>query len=154
MLVHEWQLGPKMNESLQQKRPADFRLWRAFLSQAVEEQAAFVLEVTSPEIPQPSWHQRFGIKAARPYQWQEGDEQCLAWCGQALQSGWAQSRLQQQLAPAPWVLCDDAKKLAPRVADNLDLHSRRRWQQQSGEPVEADATVLYEVLQQLRTQAA
>ena len=154
MLIHEWQIGPKMNEALHKQQPADFRLWRAMLSAAVEEQAAFVLKQAKNETAVRSLRQILGVQAARPFNWQAGDQTSSHLCSKAMQQSFTQIRLQQQLTPLPWVLKDDASKLEPRVADNLDLHSRRRLYQVEMEPVAADATALYEVLQQLDNQAA
>lgn len=154
MLIHEWQLGPKMNQALQLKQPADFRLWRAMLSAAVEEQAVFVLQ--QPKLPTADYslRQSFGLRESRPFGWQDGDLVNCKLCSEALQQDHAQIRLQQQLSPLPWVLKDDAGKLDARVADNLDLHSRRRWSQEKMATVQVDATALYEVLQQLEPQVA
>ena len=154
MLIHEWQLGPKMNQALHKQQPAEFRLWRAMLSAAVEEQAAFVLKQAKNDTAVRSLRQILGVPAARPFNWQAGDQTRSQLCSNAMQQSFTQTRLQQQLTPLPWVLKDDAKKLDPRVADNLDLHSQRRLYQEGVEPVEADATALYEVLQQLESQAA
>ncbi|MCC5824760.1 VC2046/SO_2500 family protein [Alkalimonas sp.] len=154
MLIHEWQLGPKMNQALQKQQPADFRLWRAMLSTAVEEQAAFVLRQQQLVTPEHSLRQSLGLREQRPFSWQDGDLECCQLCSDALHQGFTQSRLQQQLSPLPWVLKNDPKKLDVRVADNLDLHSRRRLYQEGIEPIETDATALYEVLQQLDIHAA
>lgn len=150
MLIHEWQLGPKLSSALQQQQPADFRLWRAMLSTAVEEQAAFVLQQQHKVEPKTPIRQLFGLPALRPLDYQAEDESNFKQLNTALQSdGLVQARLLQQLRQYPWVMKDQAKKLDARVEDNLDAHARRRYQQESMEAVEADATQLYEVLQQL-----
>lgn len=150
MLIHEWQLGPKLSTALQQQQPADFRLWRAMLSTAVEEQANFVLQQQPKVEDKPPIRQWFGLPATRPLDYQADDERLFKQLNEALQSdGLVQARLQQQLHQYPSVFKDHAKKLDARVEDNLDSHARRRYQQQSMEPVQSDATQLYDVLQQL-----
>ncbi|MEN3158391.1 VC2046/SO_2500 family protein [Alkalimonas sp. NCh-2] len=154
MLIHEWQIGPEMNLALQRQQPADFRLWRSLLSAAVEEQAAFVLQQPEKSSEKPSLRQSFGLGKPRVFALQPGDIARVAACNHALQQSFIACRLQQALSPLPIVLQDDAKKLDARVADNLDLHSRRRRRQQKEEPVEVDATALYELLQHIKPQAA
>lgn len=150
MLIHEWQLGTKLSSALQQQQPADFRIWRAMLSTAVEEQAAFVLQQQHDVEQKTPLRQLFGLAESRPLDYQSDDEMHFKQLSEALQSdGFAQARLLQQLHQYPWVLHDKAKKLDARVEDNLDAHARRRYLQQSMEAVDADATQLYDVLQQL-----
>lgn len=150
MLIHEWQLGPKLSSALQQQQPADFRLWRAMLSTAVEEQAAFVLQQQPKVEPTSPIRQLFGLPAIRPLDYQADDAIHFKQLNEALQSdGLVQARLLQQLHQYPSVFKDHAKKLDARVEDNLDPHAKRRYQQESMEPVESDATQLYDVLQQL-----
>lgn len=150
MLIHEWQLGVKLNSALQHQQPADFRLWRSMLSTAVEEQAAFVVHQEEPIKSQGSLRRLFGLAELRPLDYQPADESRFKQLNEAMQSdGFSQARLLQQLYWYPWVLHDEAIKLDARVEENLDAHARRRHQQQPLETIKADPTQLYDVLQQL-----
>lgn len=149
-IINEWQLDCRLNQALNQQHRADFALWLAFLSPAIEEMAEFQTPESSLPAVNKDLYVKFSVKPARSFGWDDADLNTLSRHNSALNgSGVSQLKLQLYLAAAPLVLLDDKTKLAPDVVQNLDAHSLRR---RSGNTVardEADPTALYDVLQQL-----
>lgn len=147
-LVNEWQLQGQLNQALLQHQRADFSLWLAMLSPAVDEMAAFCLPAGEAETAKSDLYQQFGVEKKRDFAMQADDISCLTAQHMALmQSGLAQCRLQQLLVPPPAVIRQDAKKLSAEVLDNLDLHTRRHLAKQQPDLVTPDPTALYDILQ-------
>lgn len=149
-LVNEWQLQGQLNQALLQHQRADFALWLAMLSPAVDEMAAFCLPTGEAEPGTPSLYQQLGVQPQRDYAMQQQDIGCLTAQHQALiQSGLTQCRLQQLLTPPPAVVRHDAKKLSAEVLDSLDFHTRRHLAKQKADVITPDPTALYDILQEM-----
>lgn len=149
-LVNEWQLQGQLNQALLQHQRADFALWLAMLSPAVDEMAAFCLPTGEAEPGRPSLYQQLGVQPQRDYAMQQQDIGCLTAQHQALiQSGLTQCRLQQLLTPPPAVVRHDAKKLSAEVLDSLDFHTRRHLAKQKTDVITPDPTALYDILQEM-----
>ncbi len=149
-IINEWQLDCRLNQALNQQHRADFALWLAFLSPAINEMAEFQTPESRLPAVNKDLYTKFSVKPARNFGWDDSDLDTLNQHSKALNSsGLSQLKLQLYLAVAPLVLLDDKTKLATDVVQNLDAHSLRR---RSGNTVvrdDADPTALYDVLQQL-----
>lgn len=155
MLINEWQLGNELNQSVQQHLHADFRLWLAFLSPAIEEQAGFCLADPQATPQTTDLHQQLQLVPQRDYGLQTADLPLLQQHTELiLQGGFAAMRLGMLLQPPPAVIRHDAKKLTVDLADNLSLHCQRHLAKQLAPVQSTDATLLYDVLEQLHTPAA
>ncbi|MCT6699642.1 VC2046/SO_2500 family protein [Rheinheimera sp. 4Y26] len=149
-LVNEWQLQGQLNQALLQHQRADFALWLAMLSPAVDEMAAFCLPTGEPEPGKQSLYHQLGVQQQRDFAMQQQDIGCLTAQHQALiQSGLVQCRLQQLLTPPPAVVRHDAKKLSAEVLDSLDFHTRRHLAKQKADLITPDPTALYDILQEM-----
>lgn len=147
-LVNEWQLQGQLNQALLHHQRADFALWLAMLSPAVDEMAAFCLPTGEPEPGNQSLYQQLGVPHQRDFAMQQQDIGCLTAQHHALMhSGLAQCRLQQLLAPPPVVVRHDGKKLSAEVLDSLGFHTRRHLAEQKAAVVTPDPTALYDILQ-------
>lgn len=125
MLINEWQLGNRLNQSLDKGQAADFRLWLAMLSPAIEEQAEFCREVP-PKPADIDYRALYQLPAQRSAGLQDGDVAALTYSQTLLiQQGLTDWRLQSLLCPPPQVVRHDAKKLSADIWDNLSLHCRR-----------------------------
>jgi hypothetical protein len=154
VLINEWQLQGQLNQALQHQHRADFALWLALLSPAAEELAPFYPPQNPAVLTAADLYQQLAVPKARDFAMQTGDVAVLDRQQQGfVQSGLAQWRLLNLLAPAPTVVKHDARKLSAEVLDNLSPHSLRRLQGQQLEPRIADATGLYEVLADMQLSA-
>jgi hypothetical protein len=154
VLINEWQLQGQLNQALQHQHRADFALWLALLSPAAEELAPFYPPQNPAVLTAADLYQQLAVPKARDFAMQTGDVAVLDRQQQGfVQSGLAQWRLLNLLAPAPTVVKHDARKLSAEVLDNLSPHSLRHLQGQQLEPKIADATGLYEVLEDMQLSA-
>jgi hypothetical protein len=155
MLINEWQLGNELNRSVQQQQHADFRLWLAFLSPAIEEQAGFCLADQQATPQSMDLRQQLQLVPQRDYGLQSDDLSLLQQHTQLMaQGGFAAMRLGLLLQPPPAVVRHDAKKLSADLSDNLSLHCKRHLANQAAPMQTTDATLLFDVLEQLHTSAA
>lgn len=151
-LINEWQLGNKLNQALQQQQRADFSLWLALLSPAVEEMAAFETPASESKKSAMDYYQALGINKSRGYSWQQQDGALLHKQSLAAHCSLVQLKLQSYLNPEPWVLQEDSRKLdSPLIAD-LDPHCRRRLAGTTIEQQSRDETALFEILEELAEQ--
>ena len=149
-LVNEWQLQGQLNQALAAQHRADFSLWLAMLSPAVEEFAQFYPLPLPDSADKPDIYQKLGVVKAREFAIQPDDLAVFNCQHQALvQDGFTQWRLQALLQPAATVVRHDAKKLAAEVEDNLSLHTKRRLAGQGVAPTAANPVLLYDMLQTL-----
>lgn len=155
MLINEWQLGNELNQSVQQQLRADFRLWLAFLSPAIEEQAGFCLADQQATPQSVDLRQQLQLVPQRDYGLQPDDLPTLQQHTKLMtQGGFAAMRLGLLLQPPPTVVRHDAKKLSADLSDNLSLHCQRHLAKQAAPLQATDATLLYDVLEQLHEPAA
>lgn len=152
-IINEWQLDTKLNQALQQQHRADFALWLAVLSPAVNEMAAFYTPVPRVSEVEHNLYQQLALRKTRGFALEAADIELMQKHSVALQQSLAQLKLQGELTPAPWVWQDNTKKLDNQVFGSLDSHCRRRLQGALPERSEVDETGLYEMLQQLNTPA-
>lgn len=149
MIINEWQLGNQLNQALDSARPADFRLFLAMLSPAIEEQAEFCW-AAEPIGKTVDLRRQYQLAPERDLAMHGTDLADLADSHQAFIShGLTEWRLRNLLRPAPQVIRHDAKKLPADVEDNVSLHCKRKLRQQQRPELKPDATLLYDVLQQL-----
>lgn len=151
-IINEWQLDSRLNVALQNKHQADFSLFLALLSTAVEENAEFFTPDSPVQLePSSKLQQQLNIRSQRSFAWQDDDENLIAEYAQAVQqSGLTQVKLFGYLKPEPIVYKDDKNKLPIELWQSLDVHSKRRLT--ASQPLQkptADATALYEVLEKL-----
>lgn len=150
MIINEWQLNGRLNLALQHAYWADFALHLALLSPDVREQAAFCLDEQQPHGTTPSLAEQLGVREQRDFACQPNDLALLQRQQAALlHGGLASLTLQSLLQPVPSVIRHDAKKIGADVAENLDLHTIRHVQAEQTPVVVADATLLFDVLEQL-----
>ena len=150
MIINEWQLDIKLNVAVQNAQRADFALYLALLSPAVEESAQFYTADPIANKIERSLYQQLGVKPARRFAQAAEDNEKMHRHSEALQlSGFAQLKLVTYLNPPPLAQFDDKERVSADVWQNLSLHSRRRLQQITSEKPEANPAALYEVLQQL-----
>ncbi|WP_337840285.1 VC2046/SO_2500 family protein [Rheinheimera sp.] len=154
MIINEWQTGQSLNKAVLHQRLSDFALVLAMHSPDVRDFGQFYIPESGDAPVQADLYQQFGLQQSRDYGWLDGDEQRLDLTADALhQGGQVSCQLQQLLQPLPWVLQHDAKKLADEVKHNLPFHCLHHLQQHAGRAKpEADATGLYDILQQLHAQ--
>lgn len=148
-IINEWQLGDRLGKALQHQQRADFALWLAFLSPAVEEMAEFQTPVNQAAQPKHDLYQQLAVSKRRSFAYQTTDDQTLLQQSQAAQQGLAQLKLYSYLQEQPWVWQEDKRKLEPQVFADLDLHCRRRLAGDNMAPSVSDETALYEILEQL-----
>jgi len=152
MLINEWQLGTELNQALQQHCRADFQLWLSVLSPATEEQAGFCLPDGNATPQQIDLRQQLQLHVVRDPAMLSTDIALMCQQGQVFQQGgFAALRLSMLLQPQPQVVRHDAKKLSAEILDNLSLHSQRHLQHRDAPIQTLDATLLYDVLEQLHT---
>ena len=150
VIVNEWQLQGQLNQAINQNRRADFGLWLAMLSPAVDEMAEFCLAEESAPKPALDLRKQLGVHTRVEFATTEQDLSALKQQHDAFtQGGLASWRLAALLTPPPTVVCHDRKKLSAEVLDNLSVHAQRRLQQQLQPKVTTDATQLYEMLTKL-----
>jgi hypothetical protein len=150
MIINEWQLDIKLNSALQHARRADFALYLALLSPAVDESAQFFTPDAVTQSIQPDLYQQLSVMPQRSFAQTENDIVVLHKHNEALnQKGLPQLKLAAYLNPPPLTQYDDKHRIAADVWQSLSLHSRRRLQQATPEKPEANPAALYEVLQQL-----
>ncbi len=151
MLINEWQLGNELNQALQHQHRADFQLWLSFLSVATEEQASFCLADTAATAKPVNLRQQLQLADNRDPALQPTDIGLMYHQGQTfIHGGFAALRLSMLLQPQPQVVQHDAKKLNADLLDNLSLHCQRHLRQQTAPQQTTDATLLYDVLEQLQ----
>ena len=155
MLINEWQLGNELNRSVHQQLHADFRLWLAFLSPAIEEQAGFCLSDPQATPQSPDLRQHLQLAPTRDFGLQSDDISRLQQHTQLMQhGGFAAMRLGILLQPPPAVVRHDAKKLSADIAANLSLHCQRHLAEQAAPAQSTDATLLFDVLEQIHSPVA
>lgn len=148
-LINEWQLGTKLNQALQHQHRADFSLWLALLSPAIEEMAAFQTPVSEVKPANSDLYQVLGLVKTRSFGWQKHDTTTLQQQSVAIQYSLAQLKLHSYLQPEPWVLQEDSRKLDSQIIADLDAHCRRRLNSAPIERPATDETALFEILEQL-----
>lgn len=155
VIINEWQLGSRLNQTVNSGLRSDFALWLSFLSPAVEEMAAF--STPDPAIADNAkldLYQQLAVIPARPFSLRAEDDMVLLYShNDALNSdGFAQMRLSACLQYPPLVLKDDKNKIAAEVWQNTSLHCRNRIQHPLPDKQQANPTALYDVLQNLAAQ--
>ncbi len=149
-LVNEWQLQSQLNQALQTQHRADFSLWLAMLSPAVEEMAQFFPQPLDDDAKTHTLYQQLGVNPQRAYEMQDNDVARFDAQHQALVTdGFSQWRLLTLLDPTAVVVRHDPKKLSADVMDNLGLHTKRRLASTELKMPSADPTLMYEMLQQM-----
>jgi len=149
-LVNEWQLQSQLNQALQTQHRADFSLYLAMLSPAVEEMAQFYPEPLADEPKKPTLYQQLGIHPKRDYAMQEADVELFDTQHQALVAdGFSQWRLLSLLSPNAVVVRHDPKKLSADVTESLGFHTKRRLSASQLSMPTADPTLMYDMLQQM-----
>jgi hypothetical protein len=149
-LVNEWQLQSQLNQALAQQHRADFALWLAMLSPAVEEMAEFTLANTTVSKAMPDLRQQFGISSRLEFSSQLADIGLMRQHHETfIEGGMTSLRLAELLQPPPLVICHDRKKLDAEVLDNLSIHAKRRLLALAVEKTETDPTLLYDILQNI-----
>lgn len=152
MIINEWQLSVGLNTALQKQQRADFALLLAMLSPSVDESAQFKTPVSTQDDIKVSLYQTLSVQKCRDYAYNETDSSTLLQHAEALSSdSIAQLKLCQYLKPAPLSLYDEPKRLDNELFQNLSLHCRRHLRGEVVPSLDADATLLYDVLQQLNT---
>lgn len=155
MIINEWQLPGALNQALQRQSQADFALYLALMSPAVDEFAQFYTPNQTQLVEKPSLNEQLGVAAARSFDWQADDLARLTQAHEALLSdGLTAFRLQSLLRPLPVVIANNPQKLAADVSENLSLHTHRHLQGQQVEMQPQDPSQLYEILEQLHSEAA
>ncbi|OBP15213.1 hypothetical protein A5320_07475 [Rheinheimera sp. SA_1] len=149
-LVNEWQLQSQLNQALQTHHRADFSLWLAMLSPAVEEMAQFFPTPLADEPKKPTLYQQLGVNPQRDYAMQEDDVALFDAQHQALVAdGYAQWRLMSLLNPNAVVVRHDPKKLSADVSESLSFHTKRRLSATPLSMPTADPTLMYDMLQHM-----
>ncbi len=150
MVINEWQLNGKLNRALQSSQRADFAMYLAWLTPAVDEAAEFYTPEAFTEGTEKNIRRQFDVPQARAFCQTETDIDLMQQHSVALQlGGLAQLKLTSYLKQPPLTQFDDKSRLATEVWQNLSLHSRRRLQQSTPERPDTNPAGLYEVLQQL-----
>ena len=150
MVINEWQLNGKLNRALQSSQRADFAMYLAWLTPAVNESAEFFTPEALTENIEPYLLQQLGVQQARSFCQIETDIQLMQQHSTALQQGGlAQLKLATYLNQPPLSRYDDKSRLATEVWQSLSLHSRRRLEQTTPGKRDANPAALYEVLEQL-----
>ena len=151
MIINEWQLNSKLNNALQHAQRADFALYLALLSPAVEESAEFLTpDAISETKVSDDLCNRFGVRPARSFAMEEGDIAVLSQHTKALQKGgMAGLKLAMSMNTAPLLQHDDKKRLSNDIVQALSLHSQRRLLQPELTKPQANPAAMYEILQQL-----
>lgn len=155
MVINEWQLNGKLNRALHNSQRADFAMYLAWLTPAVEESAEFFTPQAVTERIERNLLRQFGVQQARTFCQTETDIDLMQQHSAALQQGGlAQLKLATYLNQPPLARYDDKNRLAVDVWQSLSLHSRRRLQQTTPDKPDANPAGLYEVLQQLHGMSA
>jgi hypothetical protein len=149
-LVNEWQLQSQLNQALQTQHRADFSLWLAMLSPAVDEMAQFFPKPLNDEAKKHTLHQQLGVNPERDYAMHDDDVALFDVQHQALvANGYTQWRLMSLLNPNAVVVRHDPKKLSADVTESLGFHTKRRLSASPLTMPAADPTLMYEMLQQM-----
>lgn len=137
LLVHELQLGEKLNQSIVQERRSDFDLMLAMLTQDVRDHSQFLL----PESQQPLTQTtdsalRKAFELAPPARLAVTDLTDLSGFNQAQlieQGKLAQIHLQDALQPTPLALRNDKKHIQHEVLTNTSVHCQQKHHEKSVE---------------------
>ena len=149
-LVNEWQLQSQLNQALQTQHRADFSLWLAMLSPAVEEMAQFFPQPLADDAKKQTLYQQLGVEPQRDFAMDQYDVALFDIQHQALiADSYTQWRLLSLLKPTAAVVRNDAKKLSADVTESLGFHTKRRLAGTAPDLPIADPTLLYEMLQQM-----
>uniref|UniRef100_UPI00404808D0 VC2046/SO_2500 family protein n=1 Tax=Rheinheimera sp. TaxID=1869214 RepID=UPI00404808D0 len=155
MVINEWQLNGKLNRALQNSQRADFAMYLAWLTPAVNEAAEFFTPEALTQRIEPNLVQQLGVQPARSFCQMDTDLQLMQQHSTALQQGGlAQLKLATYLNQPPLTQYDDKSRLATEVWQSLSLHSRRRLQKATPGKQEADPAAIYEMLEQLHSMDA
>ena len=150
MVINEWQLDSKLNRALHSAQRADFAMYLAWLTPAVEESAEFFTPQALTERIEQNLLQQLGVQQARAFCQIDTDIQLMQHHSTALQQGGiAQLKLATYLNQPPLTQFDDKSRLAADVWQSLSLHSRRRLQHTTPDKPDVNPAALYEVLEQL-----
>lgn len=150
ILVNEWQLQGQLNQALAQHHRADFALWLALLSPAVDEMAEFTLVDQVAAKPNPDLRQQLGVSTRLELSSQASDVDLMRQQHEIfIEGGMSSWRLASLLQPPPSVIRNDRKKLDAEVLENLSIHALRRLQSTTTAPTQTDPTMLYDILQQM-----
>ncbi|GAB2925705.1 VC2046/SO_2500 family protein [Rheinheimera gaetbuli] len=150
IVFNEWQLNSKLNRALQSSQRADFAMYLAWITPAVDEAAQFCTPQLPIEHIQQNLQQQLGVQDARTFCQIETDIEVMLHHSEALQqSGLAQLKLATYLNQPPLAQFDDKSRLATEIWQSLSLHTRRRLQQITPSKQDANPTELYELLEQL-----
>lgn len=150
MVINEWQLNGKLNHALQNSQRADFAMYLAWLTPAVDESAEFFTPQAVTERIEQNLLQQLGVQQARAFCQTETDVNLMQQHSVALQQGGlAQLKLVTYLNQPPLTQYDNKSRLGDDILQSLSLHSRRRLQQSTPDKPDANPAGLYEVLQQL-----
>lgn len=157
--LNESAFSGRLNQALNANQRSDFALTLACLSQNVIEQARFALpngQTTDEEQTEQQLKAELGVHTfnklaadTRAYETAVNAAQTLH------QDGMLQTKLLTYLQPEALSQFNDSKKLDDTLLANLDRHSLYRLQQadkleQSELTSEADATELYDILNQIK----
>jgi hypothetical protein len=150
MVINEWQLDGKLNRALQSAQRADFAMYLAWLTPAVDESAQFFTPEALTQRIEQNLLQQLGVQQARTFCQTETDIRLMQHHSAALQQGGlTQLKLATYLNQPPLTQFDDKSRLAAEVWQSLSLHCRRRLQQTTPDKPDINPAALYEVLEQL-----
>lgn len=150
MVINEWQLDSKLNRALQSAQRADFAMYLAWLTPAVDEAAEFYTPDPVTEHIERNLYRQYGVQQARSFCQTEADITSMQHHSAALQQGGgAQLKLAIYLNQPPLTQFDDKSRLNAEVWQSLSLHSRRRLEQATPDKPDINPAALYEVLEQL-----
>ena len=155
MVINEWQLNSNLNRALQSSQRADFAMYLAWLTPAVDEAAEFFTPHALTEGIEQNLQKQLGVQIARTFCQTETDIKLMQHHSAALhQGGLAQLKLATYLNLPPLAQFDDKSRLANEVWQSLSLHSRRRIRQTTTNKQEANPAGLYELLEKLHGMSA
>ena len=150
MVINEWQLDSKLNRALQNAQRADFAMYLAWLTPAVDEAAEFYTPEVVTEHIERNLYRQLGVQQARTFCQTETDIKLMQHHSAALQQGGlTQLKLATYLNQPPLTQFDNKSRLTAEVWQSLSLHCRRRLQQTTPDKSDINPAALYEVLEQL-----
>uniref|UniRef100_A0A486XMM0 Uncharacterized protein n=1 Tax=Rheinheimera sp. BAL341 TaxID=1708203 RepID=A0A486XMM0_9GAMM len=150
MVINEWQLDSKLNRALQNAQRADFAMYLAWLTPAVDEAAELYTPEVVTEHIERNLYRQLGVQQARTFCQTETDIKLMQHHSAALQQGGlTQLKLATYLNQPPLTQFDNKSRLTAEVWQSLSLHSRRRLEQATPDKADINPAALYEVLEQL-----
>ncbi len=146
LLIHELQLGEKLNECIHSERRSDFSLMLAMLADDVREQSQFILPHTSVKESEPatdySLRKQFHLPKEAPLALDNVEQISLYNQAEIIANNELEYlHLTDALIPKPLAFRDDVKHIPSEIVGNTSLHCQLKIKNQQTTPINKPLSV-------------